>query len=67
VIAAALRAARDGRTTVVATTSPPLLDQADVVHHLVQGRVVATGTHQELLATRPDYRALVSRGLDDDR
>ncbi|WP_268248792.1 ABC transporter transmembrane domain-containing protein [Actinoplanes ianthinogenes] len=52
---------RTGRGTVVATTSPVLLDRADVVHYLVDGRVAATGTHRELLATEPGYRALVTR------
>lgn len=43
-----------------------MLDRADVVHHLVDGKVVATGTHQELLAGEPGYRALVSREDRDD-
>ncbi|MGC9440962.1 ABC transporter transmembrane domain-containing protein [Streptomyces sp. WG5] len=63
-VADRLRDARKGRTTVVACTSPLVLDRADVVHHLVDGKVVATGTHRELLAAEPGYRALVSR--DDE-
>ena len=65
-IAERLAAARAGRGTVVATTSPVLLDRADVVHYLVDGRVAATGTHRELLATEPGYRALVTRVFGDD-
>ncbi|MFE8921825.1 ABC transporter ATP-binding protein [Streptomyces rochei] len=65
-VARRLRDARAGRTTVVACTSPLLLDRADVVHHLVDGKVVATGTHRELLAAEPGYRALVSRGDGED-
>ncbi|MFD5299623.1 ABC transporter ATP-binding protein [Streptomyces mutabilis] len=65
-VAHRLRDARRGRTTVVACTSPLVLDRADVVHHLVDGKVVATGTHQELLAGEPGYRALVSREDRDD-
>ncbi|WP_217246857.1 ABC transporter ATP-binding protein [Streptomyces sp. AC602_WCS936] len=65
-VAHRLRDARAGRTTVVACTSPLLLDRADVVHHLVDGKVVATGTHRELLATEPGYRALVSREDSED-
>ncbi|MEU1015456.1 ABC transporter ATP-binding protein [Streptomyces sp. NPDC005898] len=61
-MAARLRAARSGRTTLVAGTSPLLLDQADIVYHLVGGRVAAVGRHTDLLATHPDYRSLVSRG-----
>jgi ABC-type multidrug transport system fused ATPase/permease subunit len=60
-IAERLTAARTGRGTVVATTSPVLLDRADVVHYLVDGRVAASGTHRELLAADRGYRALVTR------
>jgi ABC-type multidrug transport system fused ATPase/permease subunit len=60
-MATRLRAARTGRTTVVTTTSPLVLDRADVVIHLVDGRVAATGPHQELLRDSPGYRELVSR------
>ncbi|GAA4588124.1 ABC transporter ATP-binding protein [Actinoplanes octamycinicus] len=60
-IAERLAERRAGRGTVVATTSPVLLDRADVVHYLVGGRVAATGTHRELLSAEPGYRALVTR------
>jgi ABC-type multidrug transport system fused ATPase/permease subunit len=60
-IAARLTEARAGRATVIATTSPVLLDRADVVHYLVGGRVAASGTHRELLAAEPGYRDLVAR------
>lgn len=63
-IAERLTAARAGRGTVLATTSPVLLGRADVVHYLVEGRVAASGTHRELLATQPGYRALVSRAFE---
>jgi ABC-type multidrug transport system fused ATPase/permease subunit len=66
-IAERLTAARAGRGTVLATTSPVLLDRADVVHYLVAGRVAATGTHRELLAAEPGYRALVTRVFGDER
>ncbi|WP_099344178.1 MULTISPECIES: ABC transporter ATP-binding protein [unclassified Actinoplanes] len=66
-IAERLAAARRGRGTVVATTSPVLLDRADTVHYLVAGRVAASGTHRELLDTDPGYRALVTRVFGDDR
>lgn len=61
-IAARLRAARAGLTTVVTTTSPLLLDQSDVVVYLVDGRAAAVGSHRSLLDTEPGYRALVARG-----
>ncbi len=60
-IAERLAALRRGRTTVVTTTSPLLLDRADEVVFLVGGRVAATGRHRDLLAEVPGYRALVTR------
>ncbi|MFJ2211027.1 ABC transporter transmembrane domain-containing protein [Streptomyces sp. NPDC101062] len=65
-LAAGLRAARSGRTTLVTSTSPLMLEHADTVHYLVDGRTEAVGTHRELLAGPTGYRALVSRGTDDD-
>ncbi|WP_433663866.1 ABC transporter ATP-binding protein [Nocardia sp. CA-128927] len=61
-IANRLLAARRGRTTAVTTTSPLMLAHADTVVYLVDGVAAAKGTHQELLATEPAYRALVTRG-----
>jgi ABC-type multidrug transport system fused ATPase/permease subunit len=66
VMAQRLRDVRAGRTTLATSTSPLLLDQVDTVHYLVDGRVAATGTHRELLASVPGYRRLVSRGEDGD-
>ncbi|MEO6084919.1 MAG: ATP-binding cassette domain-containing protein, partial [Umezawaea sp.] len=59
-IAARVHESRRGRTTVVTSTSPLLLDQADEVAFVVDGKVVATGTHPELLE-HPGYHALVFR------
>jgi ABC-type multidrug transport system fused ATPase/permease subunit len=63
-IARRLRGARAGRTTVIVTTSPLVLDQADRVVLIENGRVVAEGFHRELLSARPDYRDTVTRGED---
>ena len=60
-MAARLRDARRGLTTVVTTSSPLVLDKADLVLHLVDGRVAASGTHQELWRSDLGYRAVVSR------
>ena len=60
-IARRLRDARHGRTTVVVTGSPLVLDQADRVVFLEDGRVAATGTHRELLESSPAYRDVVAR------
>ncbi|MEX2968748.1 ABC transporter transmembrane domain-containing protein [Streptomyces sp. C184] len=64
-IAARLHTARAGRTTVVTSTSPLLLDRADVVCFLVEGQVAAVGSHRALLAEQAGYRRLVSRGADE--
>jgi ABC-type multidrug transport system fused ATPase/permease subunit len=62
-IADRLQAMRSGRTTVVLTTSPLMLDRADEVVLLVDGAVAATGTHRELLQ-EPAYRGIVLRGQE---
>jgi ABC-type multidrug transport system fused ATPase/permease subunit len=63
-IARRLRAARTGRATVVITTSPLLLDAADRVAYLRDGRVTATGHHRDLLSSTPAYASTVTRGED---
>ncbi|MGI5428725.1 ABC transporter ATP-binding protein [Streptomyces sp. CA-179760] len=64
-VAARLSEARRGRTTVVTTTSPLVLDHTDTVHYLKDGKVAASGTHHELLDTTPGYRALVARDTEE--
>src|SRR4051812_7014863 len=61
-IARSLREARAGRTTVIVTSSPLVLDQADRVVLLESGQIVAQGSHRELLRERADYRDVVTRG-----
>ena len=62
----AYRASRPGtRTTVLFTTSPLVLDHADTVAFVSEGRVVASGAHGELLGTQRAYAALVTRGEED--
>jgi ABC-type multidrug transport system fused ATPase/permease subunit len=60
-----LKAARAGRTTVVCTTSPLILDHADHVIYVESGRVAAEGAHRDLLDTSPAYAATVTRGEDE--
>ncbi|WP_329519619.1 ABC transporter ATP-binding protein [Spirillospora sp. NBC_01491] len=60
-IAGRLGPARAGRTTVVCTTSPLVLDRADHVVFVERGRVVAEGAHRDLLDTEPRYAATVTR------
>jgi ABC-type multidrug transport system fused ATPase/permease subunit len=61
-IAVRLALARAGRTTVVMTASPLLLDQADTVILLTDGKATARGTHKELMATSTAYKHTVVRG-----
>ncbi|WP_225833205.1 ABC transporter ATP-binding protein [Streptomyces sp. NK08204] len=65
-IADGLRRLRSGRTTVVFTSSPLLLDRADRVALVHEGEVVAVGAHRELTDTEPRYRAVVTRETDDE-
>ncbi|WP_405063333.1 ABC transporter ATP-binding protein/permease [Kribbella sp. NBC_01505] len=60
-IADGLRLLRAGRTTVVFTSSPLMLDRAERVVFVPDGRVDAVGTHHELVHTNPRYRAVVTR------
>jgi ABC-type multidrug transport system fused ATPase/permease subunit len=60
-IAQRLRAVRGAHTTLVATTSPLLLEKMDVVYVVADGRVSEHGTHDELLASSPRYRQIVLR------
>ncbi|MFF3109805.1 ABC transporter transmembrane domain-containing protein [Kitasatospora sp. NPDC057904] len=60
-IATGLRDVRAGRTTVVFATSPLLLDQADRVVLVRDGRAVVAGRHRELMRTEPAYRSVVTR------
>ncbi|MEU6145831.1 ABC transporter ATP-binding protein [Streptomyces sp. NPDC047081] len=65
-VAQRLRIAREGRTTLVATTSPLVLDRVDTVLYLVDGKLAAAGPHRRLLADQPGYRALVARDADEE-
>jgi ABC-type bacteriocin/lantibiotic exporter with double-glycine peptidase domain len=56
---------RRGRTTIVTTVSPLWLHHADHVVLLCGDRVVAEGTHEDLLADEPDYRHVVIRSMSD--
>jgi len=64
-VADGLRLLRSGRTTVVFTSSPLVLDRADQVVFVPDGRVVAVGPHHELVNTDRRYRAVVTREQDE--
>ncbi|MEO3812006.1 ABC transporter ATP-binding protein [Sphaerisporangium sp. B11E5] len=63
-IADRLAKARAGRTTLVCSTSPLMLDRADHVVFVKDGTVAAEGGHRALMATEPAYTATVTRGED---
>ncbi|GAA0915383.1 ABC transporter ATP-binding protein [Streptomyces thermoalcalitolerans] len=66
-IAQGLQKLRTGRTTVVFTSSPLLLDRADRVVLVHEGTVAAVGPHRDLVRTEPRYRAVVTRETDEER
>ncbi|MFD3719151.1 ABC transporter transmembrane domain-containing protein [Streptomyces sp. NPDC058674] len=66
-IADGTAALRAGRTTVVLSSSPLLLDRADRVVLIHEGSVTATGTHRELLQGEPLYRAVVTRETEEEQ
>ncbi|MGQ4374957.1 ABC transporter transmembrane domain-containing protein [Streptomyces sp. SAS_267] len=65
-IADGVRSLRAGRTTVVFTSSPLLLDHADRVVLVHEGEVVAVGVHRELVHSEPRYRAVVTRETEEE-
>jgi ATP-binding cassette subfamily C protein CydC len=60
-LAETIAAARAGRTTLVIAHRLSTIRLADRVVFLARGRVAATGSHEELLATSPDYRAVIAQ------
>ncbi|WP_433570749.1 ABC transporter transmembrane domain-containing protein [Streptomyces sp. CA-251247] len=65
-IAEGIRTLRTGRTTVVFASSPLLLDRADQVVFVHDGKVAAVGTHRELLHGVA-YRAVVTRETEEEQ
>jgi ATP-binding cassette, subfamily B, bacterial len=65
-IHAALETLLEHRTTLVIAHRLSTIALADRVVLLDQGRVVATGTHSELLATAPLYAEVLARTTLDD-
>jgi ABC-type multidrug transport system fused ATPase/permease subunit len=64
-IKGALREVMEGRTTFVIAHRLSTISLADEVVVLEDGRVVARGTHEELLDDSPLYREIAEKGLPD--
>ncbi|MCL4129581.1 UNVERIFIED_CONTAM: hypothetical protein GTU68_054238 [Idotea baltica] len=62
----ALGQAMQSRTTVVIAHRPATIALADRVVLIDQGRVVAQGTHTDLLASNQRYREVLAADLNDD-
>jgi ABC-type multidrug transport system fused ATPase/permease subunit len=60
-IASRLRDVRGEALTLVATTSPLLLERVDLVYLVLGGRVVDQGSHQDLVDRSAPYRQIVLR------
>src|SRR6056297_2159156 len=59
-IRSAMSTVMDGRTTIVIAHRPGTIALADTVVLLADGRVLASGPHQELLDTEPRYREVLA-------
>jgi ATP-binding cassette subfamily B protein len=65
-IRAALAEVMRGRTTIIIAHRPATIALADRVVLLDEGRVVADGTHERLLATSPRYREVLARAAIEE-
>jgi ATP-binding cassette subfamily B protein len=64
-VEAALRRVLGGVTALVVAHRPSTVQLADRVALLADGRIVAVGTHSELLDINRDYRALLTTFEDE--
>jgi ATP-binding cassette, subfamily B, bacterial len=65
-IRSALAEVMRGRTTIIIAHRPATIALADRVVLLADGRAVADGTHEELLATSARYREVLARAEADE-
>jgi ATP-binding cassette subfamily B protein len=64
-----MRTVMGGRTTFVIAHRPGTIALADTVVLVAHGRVAATGTHDELVATNAQYRTVLAAmaAADEER
>lgn len=60
VVQAALDAAARGRTTIAVAHRLSTIQKADVIYVFDQGKIIESGTHQELLRLQGHYYELVN-------
>lgn len=65
-IRASMHTVMAGRTTIVIAHRPGTIAMADRVVLVGDGRVLAAGTHDELLLSEPRYRAVLAAGTPDE-
>jgi subfamily B ATP-binding cassette protein MsbA len=65
IIQLALESSRQGRTTFVVAHRLSTIESADTVLVMDEGKIVAQGSHSELLAQEPLYRALHQHGFSE--
>ncbi|HEU5085721.1 MAG TPA: ABC transporter ATP-binding protein [Acidimicrobiales bacterium] len=65
-VEARLRPLLADRTAMVVVHRPSTIALADRAALLVDGRIVAVGTHAELLEGEPRYREILSQAVDED-
>ena len=63
-----LRENRQGRTTILIAHRISTVEKMDKIIFVDDGRVVATGTHEELISCCPDYKLMVDlQRLEEER
>ena len=60
-IRAALAEVMEGRTTIIIAHRPATIALADRVVLIGEGKIIADGTHEGLLATSAEYREVLAR------
>ena len=63
-----LRKTRLGKTTILIAHRVSTVEKMDKIIYIEDGRIVAVGTHEELVGTVPEYRTMVKlQKLEDER